>query len=400
MNKIGLFVCSICFLLSSCGEADKTFDFKKQGGVQLTIQVPISYFMEKLTREAKHEGLEYALEKIDPELSPESYIKALFEISENGEMPFNLKSILAMENEDIFIDAKQKNTNEAFIKALLNEYDTAISKTVNILETRLINFQISAVNSYREAHNIIIEVPGAKDLNRIRKLLQSQVDVGFYTPYSSEDAIMWFQNAEKYSLIQEDSVLNPNNSIDRNKFRLFDHLMVHYQMDNLNNYAEIGHAKAEDTARISQYLNKIYGTYTPLDSKFVWGYSKVEHLDGNYYNLYYLQNPPKLKGDIITKAIQDFDYSNRPCLTMYFNQEGTEEWGLYTEERVGKYIAIVVNNSVYSAPMVNEKIPGGVTQISGNMEVLETKDMANILNAGTLPYHIIITEEEITGPSL
>jgi len=171
--------------------------------------------------------------------------------------------------------------------------------------------------------------------------------------------------------------------------------------------ATVGFAQKKDTAKVMAYLNKKgVKDLFPSTTKFAWDSSSRENDDGQEtVSLYALKSRfspprPRMSGDVITTALGEFDQTGKPCVTMRMNSIGANEWAKMTGDNVGKQVAVVLDNKVYSAPNVNGKISGGNTEITGNFTVRETKDLANILKAGSLPVKTEIEESNVVGPSL
>jgi len=396
MKNFKLLLCSFCLFLFSCGEIDKSFDFKQQGGVQYTLRLPLNSFMNKLTNGCNQPGFVKALKDVDPALTPEKYFSSLFEYANNKETHFNLKSILAVENKELFDNEKLQNQNEEYINALLQEYNIAIDKSINIVEARLNKFQVSSMNIYKKGHVLIVEVPGMSDNIRIRRVMTANADVGFYTPYRPTDVATWLFSAENERTRNDDTLVAPE-KIEENE-SLFDYLIVKNENVYGDQFARVAHVRLQDTAMVNQLIGNVNSSHFPLDYMFLWSVNQDRNMKG-YFELFCVQTPPRLTGENIVEAHLDYDYSNMPCVTMQFNNEGAEEWEAYTEERTGKPIVMVIDNHVYSAPQVMEKITGGMTQISGNMELEFTEDLANILNVSSLPYPLYIVNEKVVNPT-
>src|SRR5690606_25849875 len=246
---------------------------------------------------------------------------------------------------------------------------------------------------------ILVEMPGEKNKDRVKNLLQSTARLEF-----------WKVEANNPQVNAYFTSLNPQS------------LEIKTDRENLQGVLqpamegnELFSVELKDTAIINDVLasNKLKASMPSSirNFKYFWGNKPVlannAGDNGKFLSLYALSgdqnNAPLLPGDVIDEAIGERNagsISNEPIVTMRMNAEGAQKWSKITEENVGNSIAIVLDNLVYSAPNINEKIAGGSSQISGNFTLEEAQDLANILQAGSLPASSKIVQLEEVGPSL
>jgi SecD/SecF fusion protein len=329
------------------------------------------------------------------------------------------------------------DSDEAVMKVVNDEIESAIDRSYTILRNRLDQFGTSQPNIQRlpGSGRIQIEIPGADNPARVRKLLQGVARLEFWDVLESNDlntslmainAALVKEQQSKTSLTVTDAPVSSQTSTDSVASELEKQLQTAGDsaatgLDSLRNlnvsplYALSTPPGAfrytiKDTAAINAIFKRDdIRNVLPRNVGVYWGnkpdknYGSTEALQ-----LYFLDlgrsGKSKLSGEVINDARQDLDEYARPAVSMTMNATGTRIWAKMTAEAANKTpkgrIAIVLDNTVYSAPFVNGEIPNGNSQISGNFTVEEAKDLANILKAGSLPAHTKIVEEAIVGPTL
>ena len=332
--------------------------------------------------------------------------------------------------------------NEEIITVLKEEVNAAVSNSFNVLRTRIDRFGVAQPNIQELAGKqgrIMVELPGIKEPERVRKLLQGSANLEFWETYytseiqdvlnrldsrfalkyadenpeeakSEDEAQDTDLSAEKdlagQLLESEDSELDQNTAAQREALRksnpLFARLMP-YPYQGGEWVAGIAHYS--DTAEINRMLTSPEArAILPRDIVFMWGVKPFPGAE-QYFELYNIKNDnkngqPDLTGDVVTEAKADFDQYGRPCVSMTMNTEGARKWAALTRQNVGRGVAIVLDGYVYSAPNVNGEIPNGRSEITGNFTVEDTQDLANVLKSGKMPAPAKIVQEDIVGPSL
>ena len=332
--------------------------------------------------------------------------------------------------------------NDEIIAVLKEEVNAAVSNSFNVLRTRIDRFGVAQPNIQELAGKqgrIMVELPGIKEPERVRKLLQGSANLEFWeTYYTSEiqdvlnriDSRMALKYADENPeeaqsetaaqetdlsaekdlagqlLESEDSELDQNTAAQREALRksnpLFARLMP-YPYQGGEWVAGIAHYS--DTAEINRMLASPEAkAILPRDIVFLWGVKPFQGAE-QYFELYNIKSDnkngqPDLTGDVVTEAKADFDQYGRPCVSMTMNTEGARKWATLTRQNVNRGIAIVLDGYVYSAPNVNGEIPNGRSEITGNFTVEDTQDLANVLKSGKMPAPARIVQEDIVGPSL
>ena len=334
-------------------------------------------------------------------------------------------------------DITPNSTDAEVIRFLRNETDAAVSTSFEVIQRRIDRFGVVQPNIQRLANSnrILVELPGVKEPERVRKLLQGTASLEFWTTYNGvelhpalaradrelkklldegllgdnaaetvEEAVE--ESAEGEGLLGEvvetetDEIVETG-IYDRNINPLLSILDPRYAGG-----AVIGAASAADMASVDKYLalDEVKNAF-PADVRFKWGIKPEERMD-NKYALYAIKvERPDGKAPLDGSAIDDAreSYSQKGAdaeVSMSMNSNGVSEWARLTADNVGKCIAIVLDDYVYSAPVVRQKIEGGNSSISGNFSIQEAQDLANVLKSGKVPAPARIIQDEVVGPSL
>ena len=340
---------------------------------------------------------------------------------------------------------KLNDDNDAVIKVVKEEAAGAYDRTYEILRQRIDKFGVAqpTIQQLRASERILVELPGVKDPQRVRKLLQGTAQLEFWLTYDNAEAYRMLEQGddfvasiggveakeetteevaevEEQPVSEGDSLLNAlgadkdnsaeaaNEELTKNH-PLFNENML---MPNINQQGGllagpvVGYAHGKSREAINRMIDaamekRIIDNRTV---KFLWGAKPVQ--DGSdIYQLYAIRINTRdgsalLDGSVITDARQDFTNAGGNEISMTMNSEGAREWKRITGENVGNCIAIVLDNLVYSAPVVNGEIAGGRSSITGAFTLEEAKDLANILKSGKLPAPAVIVQEAVVGPSL
>jgi SecD/SecF fusion protein len=294
------------------------------------------------------------------------------------------------------------STNEDVLKVLKEEIGAAIDNSYNILTDRINKFGIPKRKRKIEINSnrlfVTIKFSG-EDPNRIISLIQAQGKLGFWETYKLEDIYENLLEANNViRILKEDSIAARSKKQDLLKqgqeFPLF--YLLHPRTDSNGNPLKgsaVGRADFKDTAEITRYLNmKQVRDLFPADIKFLWSAYTLKHPEAgrhtDIHELYAVRSSrddrAALDGDLITKAHYNFNRKfNTHEIYLIMNPEGTVKWARFTHFNIGRTIAIVIDNLVYSAPVVKEEIRSGRAVISGNFSIDEAQDLANILNSNT-----------------
>ena len=332
--------------------------------------------------------------------------------------------------------------NEEVIAVLKNEVNNAVSNSFLVLRARIDRFGVAQPNIQELAGKqgrIMVELPGIKEPERVRKLLQGSANLEFWETYKTaeiQDVLNRIDSrlAQKYAdenpdeakeeTAQEETaqaaendlagqLLDGDNSSDnqtataaqREALRKSNPLLARLNPYPYTDSWVAGVAHYSDTAEVNRMLASADAkAIIPRDLKFMWGVKPMDGTD-QYFELYCIKSDNKngqadLSGDVVVDSKADFDQHGNPCVSMAMNTEGARRWATLTKQNVGRGIAIVLDGYVYSAPRVNGEIPGGRSEITGNFTVEDTQDLANVLKSGKMPAPAKIVQEDIVGPSL
>jgi SecD/SecF fusion protein len=321
-----------------------------------------------------------------------------------------------------------ESSDAEILEIIDTEVENAIDRSFNILRTRIDRFGTSQPNIQRIAGSgrIQIELPGADNQERVRNLLQGVAKLQFwevlelneYGGAIEEINKAWVADKKNGGAVATDSTatdsLSPEDSL-RNALEKQLELIDPLNQATAGISPLIALRKADyglvydvlDTTIVNRILkNERYKSFLPKDLKLLWGVKPIKAEDGTeILELYAIKfkkgsDQAPLEGDVVTDARQVLDQTSRPAVSMQMNAEGARKWRKLTSESVGRRIAVVLDDYVYTAPVVNGEIPNGQSEISGNFTLLEAQDLANILKSGSLPAPTQIVEESIIGPTL
>ena len=331
-----------------------------------------------------------------------------------------------------------QSTDSEVEKVLRQEVQAAIDNSFNVVRTRIDKFGVVQPNIQKlegQTGRIMVEMPGIKEPERMRKLLQGSANLEFWETYNADEVIPYLQQLDsrlandasndtttakkaikktdvkkvKLQLKNNDDETPTQKSNAQMEAAKKQHpLLAMLQTTGQNSLALVGYASVRDTAAISKL---IYGQTAkqilPTDLKLLWSATPEDGIKAkNIYGLYAIKvsssnGQAPLQGDVVVDAKDEFNHvTGQPEVNMTMNTEGARRWAALTKANVGKAIAIVLDNAVYSAPRVNGEIDGGSSAISGNFTVEMTKDLANTLKSGRMPAPARIVQEEVVGPTL
>lgn len=331
-----------------------------------------------------------------------------------------------------------QSTDSEVEKVLRQEVQAAIDNSFNVVRTRIDKFGVVQPNIQKlegQTGRIMVEMPGIKEPERMRKLLQGSANLEFWETYNADEVIPYLQqldsrlandasndttavkkaikkaDAKKIKLQlknNDDETPTQKSNAQMEAAKKQHPLLAMLQTTGQNSLALVGYASVRDTAAISKL---IYGQTAkqilPTDLKLLWSATPEDGIKAkNIYGLYAIKvsssnGQAPLQGDVVVDAKDEFNHvTGQPEVNMTMNTEGARRWAALTKANVGKAIAIVLDNAVYSAPRVNGEIDGGSSAISGNFTVEMTKDLANTLKSGRMPAPARIVQEEVVGPTL
>jgi len=445
------------YTYKDCQEREINLGLDLKGGMNVTLEVSVVDVIKALANYSKDEMFNTAIfNSQQMQKNSQDDFVTLFEIEYEKLSPNTGLAVLftAQMRDEIKINA----TNKEVIKVISAEVEDAISRSFNILRSRIDRFGVTQPNIQRleNSGRILVELPGIKEPERARKLLQSTAKLEFWETYEYSELLQSLEDANKYlreqaglndtisqeveeiiasvedkidieeTALEEDTSANSllsklegdsaisdtsDSQLSFEQFAaenpLYAVLYPNINQDNSPNEGPVvGSCAIKDTIKLNEYLADVEVMRNfPLDVKFAYTVKPYDS-DGKFMQLIGLKvsgrdGEASLEGDVVTDARQDFGQFNaNPEVSMTMNSEGAKQWKRLTAENIGKSVAIVLDGFVYSFPTVQSEISGGRSQITGNFTINEAKDLANILKSGKLPAPARIIEEAIVGPSL
>ncbi len=333
---------------------------------------------------------------------------------------------------------KTNSTNEEVIKVLKEETNSAVDRTFQILRTRIDRFGVAQPNIQKlsQSGRILVELPGIKEPERVRKLLQGTANLEFWQTHELVEIFPALEEANKRiaailngtvavdttavtdsttakkdttkvaEVAKVDTGANKRALTQAQKEKenpLFSVLQINVdqQTGTLSKGPVVGYANAKDTAKINRMF-ELVKTTLPRNLKLAWEHKAVNEESGIMLIALKVvgEKGAVLSGDVITDARQDYGDKGGNEITMTMNTVGAKTWKKITGENIGRSVAIVLDGYVYSFPTVQNEIPNGRSSITGRFSLEEAKDLANLLKAGKLPAPARIVQEEIVGPTL
>ncbi|MFR9547654.1 MAG: protein translocase subunit SecDF [Rikenellaceae bacterium] len=334
----------------------------------------------------------------------------------------------------IFVSPERKdimpNSSNSQVESVLrSECEAAIATSFNILRNRIDRFGVTQPNIQRlpSSNRVLVELPGVKEPQRVRNLLQGAASLEFWTTYDAREVISSLAEADRVirqmnasaaaEVVAEEVVAESSNSLldsvsaaadqeAASAFSVTENPLFALVNPQYAGGAIIGAASASDIAKVDEYLAmpEVLELF-PSDIRFKWAISGNDDIEGRYF-LYAIRaertdGKAPLDGSVVTDAREMYaDQGANAKVSMSMNATGLKEWARLTGENVGKCVAIVLDGYVYSAPVIQTKIEDGNTSISGSFTIQEAKDLANVLKSGKVPAPAHIIQEEVVGPSL
>lgn len=403
-----------------------------EGGINVILQISVKDVLKQLSNFSKNPAFNKSLEDATKnQKGNQSYLDAFFEAFEANKGTTKLASPDIFANRNLQGQIDFNMTDDQVKKVLIKKIDESVESAFEVLRSRIDKFGVTQPNIAKlgQTGRILIELPGAKDVDRIKKLVSSKAELEFWEAYNAQEFLPFIEaanNSLKASIKPEvtEVAVKPADSItklltDKDKEEsttkkgnnpLIDKLMIR------NAGPIIAAAEPKDTAVINGYLKRTeIRNLLPADkrfAKFVWGKPVVNvdektKKESETVDLYVLKGNrddiAPMSGGVIVDAGDTFDQMGKPAVTMQMNGQGARIW----EEMTGRAftqktcIAIALDDVVYSAPGVSSgPISGGRSEITGSFDIAETKDLANVLRAGKLPASAEIIQSEVVGPSL
>ncbi|WP_294143024.1 protein translocase subunit SecDF [uncultured Sanguibacteroides sp.] len=433
------------FTYKECKELELNLGLDLKGGMNVTMEVDVADVVRSLANHSADPAFNQAInEAIKMRVSsPKDFVTLFGEAFEKIAPGAQLASPAIFGTHEMKEKIKIGATNKEVLDIIRKEADGAIDNTFNILRTRIDRFGVAQPNIRKAdiSGRIVIELPGIKDPQRVRELLQGTAALEFYETYDNPEYYQYLEAAnnklrevleaqgaltestkatpegteaaqakeeDKESAILsalkegQDSSANASESEFFKNNPLFAVLQPNITQQGPGNGSTVGYALVKDTSKVNKYLAMPQvRAMLPRNSRLLWEMKSVNGAVALHAIKITTRNgKAPLEGDAIVDARKDFDQSGAPVVSMNMNGEGTKTWARLTKENIGHCIAIVLDGLVASSPNVNDEIKGGSSQISGRFDVKEAEDLANILKSGKLPAPARIIADEVVGPSL
>ena len=403
-------------------ELNQGLDLK--GGINVILQISIKDLLKGLAENSVNPKFNQALEDADQlqKQSDQTYLESFFEAFDSNSDNTRLVSPEIFGNRTLSSEVSFETSDEDMKSILRTKIDESIVSAFEVLRKRIDKFGVTQPNIQRlgSSGRILIELPGAKDIDRIQNLLQSTAQLEFWETFKNDELLTFISAADQYL----SSIEVENNESDTEISDIDDLLSeVEQSSDSIQTSSNplISLVKAfsfqggpiiarflpRDQELVSSYLsmpevrNLIPSDYRYV--KFLWGKTDTDGLSSLYAIKSNREDISPLSGGVVVDASQSYDALGNPAVSMQMNAQGARVWENLTDiaYRQNSNIAIVLDDIVYSAPGVTRgAISGGRSEITGDFDLNEAIDLANVLRAGKLPASATIIQSEVVGPSL
>ena len=443
------------YSLKQCREMEIGLGLDLKGGMNVILEVSVPDVVDVLADHKTDPTYKKAMElaKKEEETSQDDFVSLFVKYWKQEAQGRPLAAIFA--TQQMKGKVSTSSTDSEVERAIRDEVQNAVDNSFNVVRNRIDKFGVVQPNIQKlegQSGRIMVEMPGIKEPERVRKLLQGSANLEFWETYNSQEitpllsqlnqryaaqggqvteadtaqvaaadttavaaaeAVADTAKAAAGDLAAKLAKKDAKNTIDAKAAELAkkqNPLFSIFQPTQGNTLAVVGYANARDTAEINKIIySDLAARIFPAELKLRWG-AKAEdfggqNTKGEIFELYALKitepnGRAPLEGDVITNGKDDFDQMGHPCVSMQMNSDGARRWSQITKQNIGKAVAIVLDDAVYSAPRILTQIDGGNSQITGNFTIEDTKDLANTLNSGKMPAPTRIVQEEVVGPSL
>ncbi len=442
------------YTFRECLEQELNFGLDLKGGMNLILEISTEDVLRSLSEDSQDSTFLKAIELAHDrkENTNKDFIALFGEAFEEINPDASMARIFS--SSKILRDKIEYETeNDEVLRIIREEAEGAIDNAFNIIRTRIDQFGVVQPNIQRletRRDRILVDLPGVKDVSRVEKILQGTANLEFWETYTLSEVYNTLEaindvtvefHQEQASITTEeekvDSTKMADSDIDAidkilkgaeekaaeadsvkeetediNPF--FNRFVMNAQQGRPTHSPVIGYARASDIDTINYFLElaRERGAIS-REIKFLWSAKPYEYLDegGNkritpFYELYAAEITTRegkapLDGDVITSASQEFDQNTGTAYVyMSMDGEGTDTWAALTKKNKGQFVAIAMDDRIYSAPVVKDEITNGISQISGNFTIEEAQDLSNLLKSGKLPAQANIVEKNVVGPSL
>ncbi len=433
-----------------CLETQIGLGLDLKGGMNVILEISVPDVVETLADHKTDAAFVKSMEqaKKEEETSQSDFISLFIKYYRQNAPGHRLAEIFA--TQQLKGQVSTQSSDKEVEKALRSQVQSAIDNSYNVVRNRIDKFGVVQPNIQKlegQEGRIMVEMPGVREPERVRKLLQGSANLEFWETYNSEEITPYLRQldqtmanggevkkdtaatekkndaAEKAEVAEKTSPAKLKVNANKNsaakaaassesaqmaQAKKTNPLLAVLQLAPQGSLSVVGYANVRDTAAVNKIIYSAAAKQVlPSDLKLLWGAKPADGLSvKNVYELYALKvtqsnGHAPLEGDVITDAKDEFDQmSNRPSVSMSMNSDGARRWAEMTKANINKAIAIVLDGAVYSAPCVNGEISGGNSQITGNFTIEDTKDLANTLKSGRMPAPARIVQEDVVGPTL
>ena len=437
------------YTLKQCREMQIGLGLDLKGGMNVILEVSVpdvvSVLADHKTDAAFVKSMEEA--KKEEETSQSDFISLFIKHYKQNAPGHRLAEIFA--TQQMKGKVSTQSTDAQVESALRAEVQSAVDNSFLVVRNRIDKFGVVQPNIQKlegQSGRIMVEMPGIREPERVRKLLQGSANLEFWETYNSQEIVpLLSQLNQRYAALNSGkadttavkadtvatdtakaavagdlaaamSAKNKKAATDNKKgaqdkqaeqMKQANPLFSVFQPTQGQSLSVVGYAMSRDTAEVDKIIySELAHQVLPSDLKLMWS-AKPADFDtkGNVYELHAIKvtepsGRAPLEGNVITTAKDEFDQYGNPCVSMQMNSDGARRWAQLTKQNIGRAVAIVLDNSVYSAPRVNGEISGGNSQITGSFTIEDTKDLANTLNSGKMPAPTRIVQEDVVGPTL
>ena len=405
-----------------------------KGGMNVILKLNAGDLVKGLAGNTDDPNFQKAIQAASKSTSQGNYIDQF--VAEYKKLSPGVNLAVVFGSGDLRDQINPSTSEDKVIELLKEKYNSAVEASFNVLSTRIDRFGVVAPNLQRleGQGRILVELPGVKDPERVRELLQRSANLQFWRTYTFDEVsgdLMGLSDrllalsapAARPVPVATDSVAAKDSTAHdsaalvapapaTSQLASIDTLSKYLQLGGRGG-ATVGLAQDRDRNKIDSLLALATEYHLlPEDLSLLWGAKPIQDPQTrkltNIYELYAIRTnrsmKPDLSGDVVTSSKADVDHnrigSAEPQVSMSMNQEGAQIWARLTKESIGRSIAIVLDGVVYSAPNVNNEITGGQSSISGNFTIEEANDLANVLNSGKMETSVVIEQENVVGPTL
>ena len=431
------------YSFKQCRELEMGLGLDLKGGMNVILEVSVPDVIDVLADHKTDAAYKKSMEeaKKEEETSQNDFISLFIKYWKQNSNGRPLAAVFATQQMKGKVSTQSSDSEVE--RALRAEVQSAVDNSFNVVRNRIDKFGVVQPNIQKlegQSGRIMVEMPGVKEPERVRKLLQGSANLEFWETYNTQEIVpMLAQLNQKYAitngaaeevadttaaeaaadttaaatsdlaakLTKKDAKADDKAVAEAKKQNPLFSVFQPVQGQGL---AIVGYANARDTAEVDKIIySEIAAQVLPAECKLRWGAKPedfgAQNTKGDIFALYALKvtepnGRAPLEGDVITSSKDDFDQMGHPSVSMQMNSDGARRWSQITKQNIGRGVAIVLDDAVYSAPRILTQIDGGNSQITGNFTIEDTKDLANTLNSGKMPAPTRIVQEEVVGPSL